>query len=82
MLGERQKDINTAYSTTSLAEALAILQKYDVTYVVVGNVERSLYPAEGLKKFDGALDVATKPSPQTTLYRVPLAARDSNVKAP
>jgi YYY domain-containing protein len=55
LLAERDGDVRTIYSTTSLTEAMALLQKYEVTYIVVGSVERATYPAAGLAKFDQGL---------------------------
>jgi len=48
---QRQKDVETVYNTTSLAEAKAILDKYNVRYVYVGDFERETYNALGLEKF-------------------------------
>jgi YYY domain-containing protein len=53
MIQERMNDVEKAYSTTSPQEALGILQKYQVRYVVVGGLERKYYPASGLDKFRG-----------------------------
>jgi YYY domain-containing protein len=53
----RQNDIETLYSTTDVEEALTLLDRYDIRYVYVGPVERSRYPAEGLAKFAGLMDV-------------------------
>jgi len=81
LLAARQDDVAQAYKTPSLADALAILRKYNVAYVVVGSVERAIYPPEGLKKFDGGLPVASS-SGQTTIYRLPIADGHPDVKAP
>ena len=48
----RAVDIELIYSTDDLAEAKALLDNYGVQYVVVGDLERVFYPAEGLVKFD------------------------------
>ena len=80
-LAMRLDDVNNAYRSPSLAEALAILQKYDVAYVVVGTIERALYPPEGLKKFDGGLPVAFSFG-QATLYRISGSENHPDVKAP
>ncbi len=71
LLGLRQTDVERAYITDSLSEALIILRKYEVTYVFVGSVERNLYPDSGLSKFAGGLPVAFS-SGQTVIYRIPL----------
>ena len=70
-LAERTRDVDLAYTTTSLAEAETILRKYGVTYVFVGSVERGKYEPAGLAKFD-ALPVAFRAG-QTAVYRLPPA---------
>jgi len=47
----RKEDVERAYKTTSLEEAKAILEKYDVKYVFVGDLEGEVYGKEGLAKF-------------------------------
>jgi YYY domain-containing protein len=51
-IGPRQEDVKTIYSTPSADEASALLTKYKVTYIYVGQLERSTYPPESLAKFD------------------------------
>jgi uncharacterized membrane protein len=47
----RVEQIGEFYSTTSLDEAISFLQKYNVKYIVVGQLEQAIYPLEGLAKF-------------------------------
>lgn len=68
-LTERQKDVETAYNTTSLAEAKAILDKYDVQYVYVGDFEREAYSEAGLAKFTGLGKVVFRQD-KVTVYKV------------
>src|SRR5690606_12750641 len=68
-LAQREAAVEAVYSTTSLEDALAILQQYGVTYVAVGSVERSTYPPEGLQKFESLQPVASAGT--SVLYRVP-----------
>jgi YYY domain-containing protein len=68
-LTERQKDVETAYNTTSLAEAKAILDKYDVQYVYVGDFEREAYSEAGLAKFVGLGKVVFRQD-KVTIYEV------------
>jgi uncharacterized membrane protein len=71
MVGRRQTDVDNAYGSESLAEALAILRKYDVSYVFVGSLERAKYPPAGLQKFESGLPAAFR-SGETVVYRVPV----------
>jgi uncharacterized membrane protein len=65
-----------------MADALRILQQYDVTYVFVGSVERAKYPPAGLDKFNGSLPVAVSFG-NTSVFRVPRTpSEDSNAAAP
>ena len=68
-LNERQKDVETAYNTTSLAEAKAILDKYDVQYVYVGDFERETYNEAGLHKFVGLGKIVFRQD-KVTIYEV------------
>ena len=71
LLAQRQVDVDRAYSTTSLEEAMAILRQYGVTYVFVGRVERETYDAAGLSKFETGLPVAFQ-AEDTVIYRMPV----------
>ena len=80
--GKREPDIAMIYTTEDAAEALALLRKWHVNYVVVGppelryvqalcsEPERPCNPGEGLEKFDQRLDKVFEQG-QTALYRVP-----------
>jgi uncharacterized membrane protein len=82
-LPERVRDVRTLYTSADLAEKAAILYRYNVAYVLVGDVER-VYPlannecsptgsAEGIAAFErmigSTLEVAHAES-GTTIYRV------------
>jgi YYY domain-containing protein len=71
LLSQRQTDVDRAYSTPSLEEAITILRQYDVTYVFVGSVERETYSAEGLLKFETGLPVVFR-ADDTVIYRLPV----------
>jgi uncharacterized membrane protein len=43
VLGTRQTDIERLYTTRDWLEAQAILDKYDIRYVILGPRERSTY---------------------------------------
>ncbi len=47
--GTREADIKTLYSAADWQTAQAILQKYNVRYVVVGDLERAAYPVHDEK---------------------------------
>ena len=64
----RREDVTKAYETTSVEEAQAILDKYDVEYVYVGSLEKTDFPPTSLAKFDLFMDVAFKNS-DVTIYR-------------
>lgn len=50
---DRQAEVQEVYNTTDAARAETLLSKYDVRYVVVGELERIVYTAQGLAKFEG-----------------------------
>ena len=70
---ERIADVNRLYGTTSASEALALIRKYGVRYIYVGQVERLYYDEAGLRKFDetmaGALERVFA-TDHVTIYRV------------
>ncbi len=68
VLDGRYDDMERLYRTTDEKEARAILDKYGVTFVFVGSVEKESYPAEGLAKFDSMLPVAYQDG-GATVYR-------------
>ena len=48
----RADDVRLAYETTDTATAVRLMERYDVSYVVVGDLERLNYSEGGLAKFD------------------------------
>ena len=71
---KRAKDVATIYNTRSQDTALKLLDDYGVTYIVVGDLERVYYLADGIAKFDlmvagGTLDLAYA-NHGTKIYRV------------
>jgi YYY domain-containing protein len=64
-IGERERDVNTLYAG-SVQDALRIMEKYDVRYVVVGYLERAEF-GPALSKFDRIMDVAFR-SGDTVIY--------------
>ena len=51
-IANRLIDIPAFYTTTNVQEALSFLKKYNVSYIILGQEERALYPGDGLLKFD------------------------------
>jgi YYY domain-containing protein len=49
--GAREPDIATIYNTLDVEQALTLLDKYGISYVYVGPLERSEYDPRGLDKF-------------------------------
>jgi YYY domain-containing protein len=53
----RGPDIEVLYASVEPGEVLTLLDKYGISYVYVGPVERARYPAAGLAKFAELMDV-------------------------
>ncbi|RUA19847.1 MAG: hypothetical protein DSY79_12600 [Chloroflexi bacterium] len=49
---DRAQDVREMYETTNEKRALDLLRRYQVKYVVVGDLERITYPGKGLNKFE------------------------------
>ena len=72
--GKREPDIEAIYSTIvrtdqDAVHVLALLEKYDVTYVYVGPTERGRYPQAGLEKFEWLLEPVFRQG-EATIYLV------------
>lgn len=52
MVIEREEQVKQFYSTPSVDEAIIFLQRYNVSYVIVGQIERGYYGPEGMSKFE------------------------------
>jgi YYY domain-containing protein len=74
MVGNRINDVNRLYHTTDISEALVLLERYDVGYVYVGQLEWTYYNPEGLNKFDRMVAMGylaeVYRNPGTSIYRV------------
>ncbi|MDO9347910.1 MAG: DUF2298 domain-containing protein, partial [Anaerolineales bacterium] len=71
---ERIGEITNFYTTSDPAAAQAFLKKYNVRYIVLGQLERAAYIGEGLTKFDqynGKLWKEVYRDGQTVIYEVP-----------
>ncbi len=47
----REEDVRMIYDTLDVSEALRLIDKYDIRYVVVGQREKASYGTQGLLKF-------------------------------
>ncbi len=65
----REPEIDTIYNTLDPQEALALLDKYDITYVYVGPLERSQYDPRALEKFERFLEIVYR-NDGVTIYGV------------
>ncbi len=63
----RFEDVNTLYQTTDMAAVQAILRKYGVTYIYVGEIERRLQGVQ-LAKFESLPAVFTSDGGLVTIY--------------
>jgi uncharacterized membrane protein len=48
---KRIAEVTDFYTTTDLNSALSFLRRYQVKYIILGDLERGYYPGEGLNKF-------------------------------
>lgn len=69
-MGSRATDISTLYETSSVDETLAIIQKYKIRYIYLGNLELMQYKV-AREKFDGLFDLIYS-NGSVTIYEVPL----------
>ena len=73
LIPDRITDVNEFYITTEPDRAKSIIDKYGVKYVIVGQLERALYPGPGLLKFDSMDGVFWQEvfrTEDTTIYHV------------
>ncbi len=70
----RRRAVDTFYSSDSIIRALQFLEEFNVQYIIVGSIERQLYPQHGIDKFQ-AMEQENKISTvfttgATIIYRV------------
>jgi uncharacterized membrane protein len=73
LIENRIAEIADFYNMVDPAAALAFIEKYNVRYIVVGQVESVYYPGEGLLKFeqyDGTFWTEVFRAEQTVIYEV------------
>jgi YYY domain-containing protein len=64
----REPDIEALFNTSDLRQAQELLEKYDITYVYVGPLERERYSPQGLNKFERLMDVVFQQD-DVTIYQ-------------
>ena len=70
-VGRRIADVQRIYETPDVRVALEMLDRYDVEYVYVGQVERLYYHPDGLAKFEDADELERVfHTDQVDIYRV------------
>jgi uncharacterized membrane protein len=70
---ERVDSVNLFYNTEDISYVIDFLEEYDVSYIVVGQLERVFYPGVGLEKFtalEGQLWEEVYHQGSTTIYEV------------
>jgi YYY domain-containing protein len=73
VITERVGDIRRIYSTVNRETALGLLDKYQVEYIYVGELERHYYIEQGLAKFEAMLDTDLElayANPAVKIYHV------------
>jgi YYY domain-containing protein len=66
----RKPDVDIIYNSVDPGQTLTLLDKYDITYVYVGPLERERYNPSGLAKFERLLDVVYQGG-GVTIYQQP-----------
>jgi uncharacterized membrane protein len=64
----RGPDIETLYTSVNPVEVLSLLDEYGIRYIYVGPRERARYPAAGLAKFAGMMEIVYDTG-AVTIYR-------------
>lgn len=74
LIGQRERDVNNLYSTSDPWLAQEILDRYDVSLVYVGDLERAHYAPVGIAKFAQMADMGLLSAIYTnegvTIYKV------------
>ncbi len=73
-VGRRERDGMELFQTPDIARTQELIDQLRVTYIYIGQLERTLFPPETLAKFDrmvaeGKLEVVYQ-NPKVTLYKV------------
>jgi YYY domain-containing protein len=65
----RKPEVDILYNSVDPAQTLTLLDKYDITYVYVGLLERERYNLAGLSKFERLMDVVYQQGAVTIYQR-------------
>lgn len=67
-MARREPDLEILWKSLDLEETRALLEKYQIAYVIVGHTERREFPAGALRKFEQLMDPVFR-SGETVIYR-------------
>lgn len=73
LVEQRVSEIAAFYNASDINASVEFLRRYNVNYIVVGQMERAAYPGPGLEKFNaynGRLWDAVYQSGDTSIYQV------------
>jgi YYY domain-containing protein len=74
IIDRRQASVTLMYNTRDANTALAEMKRFNVSYIVVGQLEHAFYDAAGFAKFDAMTQAGTLEqvyqNERTTIYRV------------
>ena len=65
---QRRPEVDILYNSVDTAQTLTLMDKYDITYVYVGPLEREQYNPSGLAKFEQLMDVVYQQG-DVTIYQ-------------
>ena len=68
-MGSRQEDIRRLYETSNWEEAKAIIEQYNIRYILVGSLERNVYRVNEMK-FDNRMKIAFRED-TVVIYEMP-----------
>jgi uncharacterized membrane protein len=65
---QRRPEVDILYNSVDTAQTLTLMDKYDITYVYVGPLEREQYNPSGLAKFEQLMDIVYQEG-DVTIYQ-------------
>ena len=65
----REPDIEALYTSVDLNATSVLLDKYNISYVYIGPLERARYPAAGLEKFSDLMNIVYDTGSVTIYHR-------------